>query len=111
VGVVIVAPATASWPRRALAALGGSRLHVAWVHDLRPVGALIARGGVRAIAVDATCRGPAWATEVQRLQKLAPAARILVVRDDGTAEDPEAITWPGSTDDAFDLLAVRDPTA
>jgi hypothetical protein len=108
--LLIVAPASAAWPRRAIAAVKG-HVHVAWVQDLRAVGALVARAGIRAIAIDITSVSRTWAADAQRFARLMPALRIVVVRDDGSPHQPGTVAWPLTTDDALELLALDTPTA
>ncbi len=108
-GVVIVAPTSAAWPHRAIAAFGVARLHVARLPDRRALGALLARGGVRAILIDVASRGRSWAAERLNLQRLAPKARILVVRDDDLADEPDTIAWPHGADEALDVFAMLVP--
>lgn len=104
-GIVIVAPAETAWAVRATRAIAAAGLHVAWIRDLRALGVLLGRGGVRAVAIDAKLRGPSWALESMRIGRLAPAARIMVVRDDGAPEAPDAIACPDAPEEIVRLVA------
>jgi hypothetical protein len=91
--------------------LWAAQIHVAWIRDLRPLGVLLARGGVRMIAVDVASRGPWWSQESARIRRLAPAARVIIVRDDDTIDGPDTIVWPRDLEEVLRLIAPPDPAA
>ena len=108
---MIVAPGSAAWPRRATSMLWAAQVHVAWLRDLRALGVLLARGGIDTIAVDAASRGAWWTHEAARIRRLAPTARLIIVRDDIAPGEPDTVVWPHDLDEVFRLIAPPDPTA
>jgi hypothetical protein len=98
--VIVVAPGGAHWADRAAIALASEGLHVARLPNACAVGFMMVAGGVAAVLFDHRSLRQSWPELRARLQVIAPAARLLVIREDGEDDVAGTVSWP------HDLAAV-----